>query len=306
MKLKLINKEIIGENVIKFTLIGLEAKSFKPGSHISLETPLGVKRYSIISSSNQSLSLEIAVLKIEGGSGGSKWLHEDFQVGDEIEAEGPFEYFQLVDESRGKQIFLAGGIGITPIYSFVQELEKLGRKFELHYGFRSEGRGVFTEKIKNLSHGSSVFYSADKGTVLDVSSVIPNYVNHSNIYVCGPRGMIEAVRDDANKKGWPASSVHFESFGVSHHRQSEPVTVSLLLTEVELSLMPGDSLLDAIESTGAWVSYECKRGECGKCVLEYLDGEVDHHDLCLSPEARKTMMCPCVSRPSSKMIKLSV
>lgn len=305
MRIRLTEKKMIADNVCKLKLEGPNLKTFRPGAHIGLQTPFGLKKYSLISHPKELNFYEVAVLRLDGGIGGSKWLHEELNVEDLIEVEGPFQSFDLV-ENDGPQIFLAGGIGITPIFSFIREFAEHNKAFELHYGFRNNIRAALKEEILTLSQGRSFFYNAEDGENLVIDKIVPMYSSGANVYVCGPRGMIEAVREVAKVKGWPASAVHFESFGTGHARVNNQATISLLLSDLVVTLQPQESVLDALEKAGAWVSYECKRGECGKCVLEYSGGEVEHQDVCLSPESRKTMMCPCVSRPRGSELKLIV
>lgn len=305
MILTLTQKERIAQDVIRFRLAGKDILPFESGAHIILHTPFGAKKYSLISSSKETSFYDIAVLKISSGQGGSTWLHEEFVIGDTINVEGPFLGFEL-GKGSGPHLLLAGGIGVTPIYSFLKNLSEKESAFEVHYGYRSEERKALGREIEQLSKGGAHFYNAELNQNMNFDAIISDYTEGAHVYVCGPRGMIEAVKNTAKKKMWPSSAIHFESFGAGALQTQIPSTLKLVLSEQEVTLDPKESVLDALEKAGAWVSYECKRGECGKCVVEYSEGEVEHRDVCLTDSARTTMMCPCVSVPRTSSIKLSI
>lgn len=305
MKLTLTRKERIAEDVIRFRLAGKNILPFESGAHILLQTPFGAKKYTLISSPQDGSFYDIAVLKIGSGRGGSKWLHEEFVIGDSIDVEGPFQGFELAKGS-GPHLLLAGGIGVTPIYSFLRTLSETESTFEVHYGYRSEERRALGSEIEQLSNGRARFYNAELDENMNFDTILSEYSEGAHLYVCGPRGMIEAAKKTAQKKMWPISAIHFESFGSGVPQLQVPSTLKLVLSEQEVTFDPKESVLDALEKAGAWVSYECKRGECGKCVVEYSDGEVEHRDVCLTDFARTTMMCPCVSVPKTSSLKLSI
>jgi vanillate O-demethylase ferredoxin subunit len=149
---------------------------------------------------------------------------------------------------------------------------------------------------------------ADDGSApaLDVDVLLDKLDNEAHLYVCGPRGLIEAVRLGAALRGWSPARVHFESFSAAPRPGDRPVTVRLLHTGNTLTVAPGTTILDAMLAEGVWTSRQCRRGTCGQCFIPVLSGTPDHRDLCLTPEQREIGMCTCVSWATSGKIVLDL
>lgn len=299
----------VAEDIIQIDLKSKDAnetlKAFAPGSHIEIAFGPGLRRrYSLISSPDNLETYSIAVLKVPNGVG-STWLHNHLTVKSEVESSGPFQEFQIKKHGK-RHILIAGGIGITPILSFTRHLETSNKIYELHYSARSSAKMAFADELKSFKNGFMNFYDNELGQVMSIDKILAGQSNDAHVYVCGPRGMIEAVRNTARLKGWDESNqIHFESFGQSDSARTE-FKVELIQSNMTITVPANRSILDVAEEAGAWVNFECKRGECGKCVVEYSDGEVAHADFCLTENARKTMMCPCVSRAKGDFLKLEL
>ena len=309
MKLKVVAIKRVAEEIIQIDLKPKEVnqilKTFAPGSHIEIAFGPGLRRrYSLVSSPENLETYSIAVLKVPNGVG-STWLHNHLTVNSEVESSGPFQEFQIKKQGK-RHILIAGGIGITPILSFTRHLDTNNEIYEVHYSARSSAKMAFADELKSFRNGSINFYDNKLGQVMSIDKILASQSNDAHVYVCGPRGMIEAVRSTARLKGWDESSqIHFESFGQSGSARTE-FKVELAQSNMTITVPANRSILDVAEEAGAWVNFECKRGECGKCVVEYSDGEVAHLDFCLTENARKTMMCPCVSRAKGNFLKLEI
>lgn len=309
MKLIVAAIKNVAEEIIQIDLqpkdVNQILKTFAPGSHIEITFGPGLRRrYSLISSPHNLETYSIAVLKVPNGMG-STWLHNHLSVKSEVEISGPFQEFQIKKGAK-RHILIAGGIGITPILSFAKHLETSNDVYELHYSARSSAKMAFAEELKSFRNGSINLYDNEVGQVLSIDKILANYSDDAHVYACGPREMIEAVRNTARLKGWDESSqIHFESFGQSGSARTE-FKVELVQSNMTITIPANRSILDVAEEAGAWVNFECKRGECGKCVVEYSEGEVVHSDFCLTENARKTMMCPCVSRAKGDFLKLEL
>ena len=311
MQLRIVHTDTIAERtrLVRFEAIArAPLPAFAPGAHVevTLETPSGtlVRQYSLVSSPDDPAGYEIAVLHTEASRGGSRFLHESVRVGDALEVSAPRGSFRLAPLAE-RHTLIAGGIGITPIRAFAAELRARGQDYRLLYAARSSGRMAFARELED-AHGARASFHVDRdgSPSLDLPQALGAPAEGHHAYVCGPRAMIEATRRAAEALGWRDDHVHVESFGAPTGRPSTPVTLRLAQSDLTLDVPAGASLLDAMEAAGAWVASECRRGECGKCTVGYTEGEVEHLDVCLTEEARRTQLCPCVSRARSSVLVL--
>jgi len=310
MQLRVTKKDLVAEDVLSVALEpvgGGDLPHAPPGSHIAvtLVTPSGalVRRYSLCGDPNERARYEIAVLREPRSRGGSAFVHDALAVGDTLRAEGPFSEFPLT-ESATHSILIAGGIGITPLIPMLHRLIADGRSVEFHYAARSEARLAFRERLTELASDAVRFYSDDAGDSLSLDNVLSRPADGTHVYTCGPRSLIEAVRERATHFGWAARNVHDESFGAKRLDHDRPLRVELTLSRMVLDVDPSETILDAMLNAGVFTSYECKRGECGSCAVAYSGGRVDHRDVCLTPKQRESIVCTCVSWARSPMLIL--
>lgn len=277
---------------------GLPLPSFAPGAHVELhlEAPEGllVRQYSLVSSPDDLTSYALAVHHTEESRGGSRFVHH-LKVGDAVDVSAPMGSFRLAEKAT-RHTLIAGGIGITPIYAFGSRLRALGADYRLHYTARTRAKMAFAEELESIHGARATLYSDRRSLDVAVALGAPSEGHHA--YVCGPPSLIEAVKAGAKGLGWGSDHVHFETFGAGSPSK-RGVVLRLLQSGLKVSVAPGKSLLNAMEEAGAWVSSGCRRGECGKCTVNYTSGVVEHLDVCLTDEARRTQMTPCVSRALS-------
>jgi len=291
--------------------------AFEPGSHLPLEIELSTKNialrhYSITSSSHDNRFYEIAVQQEKQGEGGSNYMHQKLGLGQTINSMYPVNDFSL--SSPGKHhILIAGGIGITPILSMLRYLAQKNESYELHYSVKSSNDLAFKEEIVKLAEKNAHFYftkeTSDKGVVpsrLDINSLFKQSKNSSHVYVCGPLKMIEAVKDNADENNWQPSHIHYESFGSSLQGSEQAVEVKLQKSGKVIVIDPKQTLLDGLLAANINVPFACKRGECGMCVTEYVEGTPDHRDVYLTKDEKSHSLCLCVSRTTSKSITLNL
>lgn len=287
-------KAPVAADTIRLTLSpadGGPLPHWEPGAHIELSFAGFVRRYSLTSSPHDTARYQVCVLRAERTRGGSAYLHDRLQVGDRLPARGPRNGFALNREAR-HSVFFAGGIGITPFPSMMEELARHGRSFDLHYAVRHPDRLLLVP-----DHGGRTrrYIGSTASERLQVDSVLDQLDRNVDLYVCGPRALIGAVRAGAAARGWPPGRVHFESFGAVVEPFDRPVRVHLELSGITVEVLPGTTILAALLAQGVWAPSACERGECGSCTTEVLRGEPDHRDFCLTPEQRRSSMCPCVS-----------
>lgn len=287
---------------------GAALPDWQPGAHVMLAFTAadGVrheKHYSLIGAPGPASTYRIAVQREEQGKGGSRSLHEEFAAGSAVELSGPFNSFPLAP-AQGRVLLIAGGIGITPMISMAHALAAQGAPFELHYLARDASRLV----LRNELPGGALLttHLSQEGGRADLAAMLGTYQEGAAFYACGPAALLQALADTGAALGWPAKAMHFESFGARSEAGDGPLTVELALSGMTVEVQPGTSILDALIAADVFVSYDCKRGECGNCYTQVQEGEALHRDVCLTPSMRTQGMCTCVSwaKPGRLVLEL--
>lgn len=297
--------EAVTPDIKRFTLVSRDGRHLPPfsgGSNIVVLIPqAGSTRrnaYSLMSSPFDSSAYQIAVRRLDEGRGGSRWMHEALKEGDELEIQRPVNLFPLSKHAR-LHVFIAGGVGITPICSQLVELKLRGTPFELHFACRGVEHARIGEELRSLYGNFVRLYYDDAGQRLDIAAVLAQRPLGSHVYVCGPESMIQQTIDTAHAQGWTDSHIHYERF-LEQGSVGEGFSVVLARSGATIDVSPDQSLLEAAEAAGYSIPYLCRGGACGACetdVIE-LEGELIHTDDWLSAEdkaANKKLM-PCVSR----------
>ncbi len=288
--------------------MGTDLPAWEAGAHIDLLLPSGlVRQYSLCGDPGTTDEYEIAVLREPHGRGGSAEVHDALEEGDELRVAGPRNRFGLVESAR--YVFVAGGIGITPILPMIAEAERRGASWRLLYGGRSRETMSFLDRL--AAYGERVVICPqDEVGLLDLERQLcpePDTL----VYCCGPEALIAAVEQRC-ERDWPAHSLHTERFIATD--AVEAVGDDATSFEVQLGIdgpvleVPADkSVLHTLLDAGADVLYSCEEGTCGSCETEVLDGTPDHRDELLSDESREQgCMLICVSRCLGTRLVLDV
>ena len=285
-----------------------ELPAFDPGAHVEVVIPhLGgplVRHDSLVSDPAERRSYTIAVLRADDSRGGSDFLHDHVRVGDSLTVSEPRNEFPLRPGAE-HVVLLAGGIGITALLGMARHLVSTGRSFELHYAARTPEELVFRRELEAMRLPQCHYHAPGRAS-LDLVDLLGHAPPVTHVYVCGPRGLIEATRDAARRLKWDEGRVHRESFGPSANRGDGKLRVRLAQSGIDLDVAPGTTLLDALVLAGAFLAYDCRRGECGSCAVRVLEGRPVHRDVCLSDEARRTLLCTCVSWAEGAELTLDV
>jgi vanillate O-demethylase ferredoxin subunit len=296
--------ETVAPRVKSFELVdpaGAPLPAFTAGAHVEVTLPNGlVRSYSLLNDSRERNRYVIAVLNEEASGGGSAWVHESLKPGDVIGISAPQNRFEI-DEGGDHNILIAGGIGITPILSMAERFDELGIDYKLIYCTRSREDGAFCAHIEQR-HGERATLHHDGGLrerSLDVDVLLGVREPGTHVYVCGPPGLISAVRNAARE--WPQGTVHFELFGavradVGSAAENRPFDVHLKRRNLTLHVPADRSILDVLAANGVRVRTVCNDGFCGTCTTRYVGGNVEHRDGVLDEEGRKSMIQVCVSR----------
>lgn len=208
--------------------------------------------------------------------------------------------------SAEHSILIAGGIGITPILSMLHKLVAEKQSLEIHYSAREASGLALHNRIEQLAGDNAHFYvSQDPDSQkLDLEHLLSTPKSGVHVYVCGPRGIINAVREIGFTQGWSPTQIHFESFGAQPLDGDRPIQVHLYKSKKTINVPADRTILDTLLEAGIKVPHECKRGECSMCTTRVVEGEPDHRDLCLNPEEKTSSMCVCISRATGKELTL--
>jgi ferredoxin-NADP reductase len=238
-------------------------------------------------------------------------MHQQVRVGDTLEVSAPKNLFGLAYNAH-RHIFIAGGIGITPILSQLEELSMRQADYQLHYAFQNTQRGPFSDELLQGPHQSHTsLYASDQGQRMDIDQLLAGADAHTHIYVCGPARLTDTVLTTAKKYHIASDAIHTEQFGAgaTDTTSNGEFIVTLARSGRDVVVGPGTNILAALEKCGVNdVPFLCRSGVCGTCETTILEGEAEHCDQYLTPEekaANKTMMV-CVSRSRTAKIVLDL
>jgi vanillate O-demethylase ferredoxin subunit len=277
------------------TADGSELPAYGPGAHLTLHLQEGLeRRYSLLVPHELSRTRYVICVKLEAtGRGGSRHIHSNLFQGSSVRASPPQNYFPL-EEDVAHSVFIAGGIGITPVLCMASRLQALGRPWELHYAARSHQYALPLEEHA-LAPQRVRQYFDDRSEKVRIDAILANAPQGSHFYCCGPQGMLDAYKRAAEHL--PTSVVHFESFGASDlATASESLTVKLARDGRVFQVPPSKSILDCLRAGGVELPFSCRQGVCGACETKVVEGIPEHRDMVLSEaerKANKTMMICC-------------
>jgi phthalate 4,5-dioxygenase reductase subunit len=282
---------------------GAELAAFTPGAHLEVRVPCGVVRtYSLCNDAAERDRYVIAVKHEPVGRGGSASLVAEARPGTRLAASPPRNNFELDARARNV-LFIAGGIGITPIMPMLLQLDSNGQaRCKLVYCTRSPEVTAFRDELlAPRFHGRVAIHhdGGDPARAFDLWPLLDRPAGR-HLYCCGPRSMMEAVRDMTGH--WPSSAVHFESFvdGAATHKTSDHgFRVRLARSGVVVEVPADRSILEALRAAGHEVASSCESGTCGTCRTRLLGGDPDHRDLVLTDAERADHIMLCVSRARS-------
>ena len=312
LNLRIARRAEIARDIVEFELVqpdGGELPEFTAGAHVSLRVPNGlIRKYSLCNDPEERNRYVIAVKREIPGTGGSLSLTTDAKEGDMIEVGAPRNDFALAPNIPNF-LFIAGGIGITPILSMMRHLKTTGAgRFKLYYLTRSRELTAFHDEIKK-EFACQVVIHHDEGNPDNMYDLWPvlEKPQGRHLYCCGPRPLMDAVRDMSGH--WSSAAVHFEDFGATkpaHKADDRSFRVKLARSGQTFEVPADVSILDTLRAHGIAVSSSCESGTCGSCRTKLLEGEAEHRDLVLTEREHKTNIMICVSRATSDELVLDL
>ncbi|MCE4946387.1 PDR/VanB family oxidoreductase [Streptomyces albulus] len=319
LRLRVAERTEVADGVVALRLEGERLPVWEPGAHLDLVLPSGaVRPYSLCGEPADAVradggSYTLAVRLIEDGRGGSREVHEVLRAGMTVEVRGPRNRFPL--EDCHAYLFVAGGIGITPILPMVRQAEAEGVPWRLVYAGRSRASMPFLAEVEKLAGGGAGGAGGERLTVVaedvdgrpDLAAALADAPPHAAVYCCGPEPLMDAVAD-LLPDGPAGLTLHTERFaptatgpaaagGADGASDDVAFAVELRRTGRTVTVPAGTSVLRAIrEQALPDLAYSCEEGFCGTCQQRVLAGEVDHRDALLTDAERDDSLLVCVSR----------
>ncbi|MFC5459292.1 PDR/VanB family oxidoreductase [Massilia niabensis] len=296
---------------------GAALPGYQAGAHIKVQVQVegqhAWRHYSLIDFDHAAcaapLEYVIAVRRessATGGRGGSLYLHTAIQVGQRLRVGAPRNAFGL-KETDDDVVLIAGGIGVTPLASMAAVLQGTGKRYALHYSGRSVAGLALVSELQALAGSALTLYGDDAERRLDLALLLGACRPSQPLYVCGPKGMITAVRENAQKLGWAPDMVRYELFAEAVAEAGDaPFEVELLQSGCTVQVGAHETILDAMIAAGLDPMYDCRRGDCGVCTVGLVDGEADHRDSCQTRAERAAgnVIQICISRARSGRLVL--
>ncbi|MEV6441279.1 PDR/VanB family oxidoreductase [Amycolatopsis sp. NPDC051716] len=296
-------KEKLADGVVRLTLRAPGSEPlppWEPGAHIDVVLPGSVRQYSLCGDPGDRSAYQVAVLREPDGRGGSAYVHDSLLAGDLLQVDGPRNHFALVAAER--YLFIAGGIGITPILPMLDQVTAAGRDWQLVYGGRTRGSMAFTEELSR--HGGRVlFRPQDEHGLLDLPTLLAAARPGTAVYCCGPEPLLAAV------EALGPADLHVERFTARLDEGPRTAFEVELAGSGRVLPVPADrSILEVVEEAGVTVLSSCREGTCGTCETGVLGGTPDHRDSVLTADERleNEVMMLCVSRACSPRLVLDL
>jgi vanillate O-demethylase ferredoxin subunit len=304
------------EGILGFELVPMpplkELPPFTAGAHIDLHLPNGLLRsYSLLNAQHERHRYLIGVNKDAQSRGGSRYLHEVLRAGDTLAISAPRNNF-LLDEAASLNVFIAGGIGITPLMSMIARSQALGTPWKLHYAARTRRNAAFLETLHGYHNDPNVelslnFDQEPGGRMLDLSAIVQALPPGAHVYCCGPLPMLAAYEQAT--AGLPPECVHMEYFAAKEAAATDGgFVVELARSAKTVQVRAGQTILDSLMAEGVEPPYSCQEGICGTCEVRVIAGIPDHRDLVLSSAEKaandRIMVCCSGSRTPKLVLDL--
>ncbi len=305
-----LRRRLVADDVITLELgdpSGAKLPQWEPGAHIDLELGPGLTRqYSLCSEPSEEKVWRIGILRDPASRGGSEHIFENLHEQTNVVVRGPRNNFALAPSPA--YIFIAGGIGVTPILPMVSAAIASGAKCELHYGGRDRQTMAFLDVISEYSTDTTL-YPQDEVGLIPLSSILGEPRADTLVYCCGPEPLLAAVEQQC--ASWPSGALHIERFSPKEFGKpvmDGPFEVELANSGMTLTVPADRSILEVVEEAGVDVVSSCQEGTCGSCETPVLDGIVDHRDSLLTKDEQEKndTMFICVSRAACPKLTLSL
>ncbi|MGX6511007.1 PDR/VanB family oxidoreductase [Rhodococcus sp. SJ-2] len=310
-KMQVIGKDAVADGVVAVHLAdpdGGRVPAWEPGSHIDVIIDEStVRQYSLCGDPADDTGLTVAVLREVNGRGGSRWVHDSLQVGDLVSIDGPRNNFRL--EPAQSYLFVAGGIGITPLLPMLRAADAAGADWKLLYGGRTRASMAFADDLAARHSGRVELRPQDEYGILDLKAALDAVADGTGVYCCGPEPLLQAIENEC--RGRSGVALHVERFAAKE-RPADAVDgafeVELQQSGKTITVDANETLLDAVLGAGVDVPFSCREGTCGTCETAVVEGVPDHRDSVLTEDeqAENDCMMICISRSCTAKLTLDL
>jgi ferredoxin-NADP reductase len=307
-----VRKQTIADDVVSLALRHATTSpsplpAWSPGAHIDVVLPSKkVRQFSLCGDPANHDEWRLGVLREQAGRGGSAYVCDELVEGARLTVRGPRNHFALLPAAR--YVFVAGGIGITPILPMLRAATQAGARWQLWYGGRRSSSMAFVDEL--ACYGERVrLWPQDSHGLLPLDDALADRTDDTLVYCCGPAPLLAAVEERC--RDWPAGTLHVERFTpatAAHASGDVPFDVELARSGKTLTVAPGTSILETVEAAKVFVLSSCREGTCGTCETEIIEGTPDHRDSVLTDDERAAgdVMMICVSRSRSARLVLDL
>jgi len=294
--------------VREFQLQYAQAVHADPGAHIDVQVMVNgqpdSRSYSVVRCEGPDVT--IAVKHVPDSRGGSRYMWSLAQ-GARLKATAPASDLAPVYGSS-HYLLIAGGIGITPLLSVARALVDSGAGVHMAYAARTEAELAYLAELQELLGERLRIFVSAQAQHIDIPGEIAALADTAQLYLCGPMGLMEAVRAHWFATGRASSRLRYETFGSSGRYPAADFTVRLPRLGLDIQVPAQQSMLDALAEAGVAMVSNCRRGECGLCAVDVLatEGTADHRDVFFTHEqhAQGGKICTCVSRMAQGTITI--
>ncbi|GAA4697621.1 PDR/VanB family oxidoreductase [Pseudonocardia yuanmonensis] len=294
----------LADDVVEFVLrpvAGGALPAWEPGAHIDVEVgdvdgDRLVRQYSLCGDPADRTAYRIAVLRQPAGRGGSAWLHDRVVVGDKLSVRGPRNHFPL-EEAPG-YLFLAGGIGITPLLAMARRVAAGRAEWSIHYGGRSRAAMAYREVLADVAGGRLTLVPQDESGLIDLTAALDAVPPGTVVYCCGPESLLAAAEAACAARGLRLRTERFAPKDVDPAAVDRAFTVTIASSGSEYFVPADRTIVDVLLAAGVDILTSCEEGTCGTCETTVVAGVPDHRDSVLTDEeqAAGDRLLPCVSR----------
>jgi ferredoxin-NADP reductase len=313
LTLRVESRQYEADGVVALWLVdseGYDLPAWSPGAHIELDLGSGMLRqYSLCGPVGDRKRWRICVLRERNGRGGSLRVCDDLKAGDHVAVRGPRNNFEL--KPAGSYIFIAGGIGITPILPMIEQAEAEGTPWTLTYGGRSLASMAEAAQLHDRYPDKVVLWPQDEKGLLDLQGILRTAGDDALLYGCGPEPMLKALESATQAAGVDPVQVRTERFApkaIEETARDDAFEVEFAKSGITLNVGPDASIMEVARSAGVPVLFSCAEGTCGTCETPVIFGKVCHRDSVLTQEEQdgNESLMICVSRAAGERLVLDL
>lgn len=315
LQVRIARRETEAEGIAGFELAsadGTPLPAFTAGSHIDVMLGDGlIRQYSLCGHPADRSRYRLGVLLDPASRGGSRAMHA-LAEGATLTISTPRNHFELAADARS-HLLLAGGIGVTPLLCMAEQLAADGADFTMHYCTRSPARTAFRGRLANAAWAGRVSLHHDDGDAaqaFDMKQVLARPEAGVHLYVCGPKGFMDAVLATAREQGWPEAQIHYEFFAGAPVQTDADTDFEVKLAKSGrvIPVRREQTVAQALAAAGVELPVSCEQGVCGTCLTRVIDGTPDHRDMYMTPaeQAKNDQFTPCCSRSLSPLLVIDL